>query len=81
MTRIQRPPEQQAVLDAFGGYVRALRKQRKWTQEVLGEHAGLSGKYVGGIERGERNLAVINLNRLAIALEENFAGFFPFAPD
>lgn len=67
----------QAILDAFGSYIRKLRKERSWSQEVLGEHADLSRTYVGGIERGERNLAVINVNKLANALEENFSGFFP----
>ena len=72
-----RSPTDQAILDSFGSYVRKLRKERSWSQEVLGEHAGLSRTYVGGIERGERNLAVINVNKLARALEENFSGFFP----
>lgn len=81
MTGMPRPPEQQAILGAFGEYVRALRKSRRWTQEVLAEHAGLSRTYIGGIERGERNPAVINLNKLAIALGDSFAGFFPCGPD
>lgn len=33
--------------------------------------------YIGGIERGERNLALLNVNRLAMALDESFAGFLP----
>lgn len=72
-----RAPADQAVLDAFGSYVRRLRKERRWTQEILGEHAELSRTYIGGIERGERNLAVINVNKLAKALEDDFSGFFP----
>lgn len=72
-----RSPADQAILDAFGKYVRKLRKERSWTQQVLAEHADLSRTYIGGIERGERNLAVINVNKLARALEENFSGFFP----
>lgn len=67
----------QAILDAFGKYVRKLRKTRSWTQEVLAEHATLSRTYIGGIERGERNLAVINVKKLAVALGEDFAAFFP----
>lgn len=67
----------QVILNAFGKYVRRLRKARSWTQEVLAEHATLSRTYIGGIERGERNLAIINVNKLAIALGEDFAAFFP----
>lgn len=72
-----RTPAEQAILDAFGKYVRKLRKKRSWTQEKLAEHARLSRTYIGGIERGERNPAIINVNKLARALEENLAGFFP----
>jgi len=67
----------QAILSAFGAYVRKLRKARRWTQQVLAEHAGLSRTYIGGIERGERNLAIVNVNRLSLALGDSFSGFFP----
>jgi len=66
-----------AILTAFGAYIRRLRKTRRWTQEILGEHAGLSRTYIGGIERGERNLAIVNVNKLSLALEDNFSAFFP----
>jgi transcriptional regulator with XRE-family HTH domain len=66
-----------AILTAFGAYIRRLRKTRRWTQEILGEHTGLSRTYIGGIERGERNLAIVNVNKLSLALEDNFSGFFP----
>lgn len=72
-----RTPEQQAVLSAFGAHLRRLRKRRDWTQEVLAEHAGLSWKYIGAIERGERNVALINLNKISRALGVDFSGFFP----
>lgn len=67
----------QAILSAFGAYIRKLRKARRWTQEILAEHAGLSRTYIGGIERGERNLAIVNVNKLSLALGDNFSGFFP----
>lgn len=47
--------------------VRALRRERGWSQATLGEKAGLHTTYVGGIERGERNLSLVNLNKLAEA--------------
>jgi transcriptional regulator with XRE-family HTH domain len=67
-----------AILAAFGSYVRKLRKGQGWTQEVLAEHAGLNSKYVGGIERGERNPAVLVVNKLSGALGDDLSGFFPF---
>lgn len=51
-----------------GQRVRDLRMRRGWSQEQLGFRSGLHRNYVGGIERGERNVAVVNLYRLAKAL-------------
>ncbi len=64
----------------FGRRVRALRVERGWSQEGLAERAGLHWTYVGGIERGERNPALDNINRLARALGVSLAALFaPFA--
>lgn len=51
-----------------GERVRALRVRRGWSQEQLGFKSGLHRNYIGGIERGERNVAVVNIGRLAKAL-------------
>jgi transcriptional regulator with XRE-family HTH domain len=48
--------------------LRALRKQRGWSQEVMAEECGLHRTYVGAIERGERNVTLDTLNLLAHAL-------------
>jgi transcriptional regulator with XRE-family HTH domain len=55
-------------LKKFGEQVRKLRKVRDLSQEDLAELAGLHPNYIGGIERGERNLALLNILRLAKAL-------------
>ncbi|HMR48042.1 MAG TPA: helix-turn-helix transcriptional regulator [Arachnia sp.] len=53
---------------ALGTKLRALRKERGFSQEGLAIEAGMDRTYVGGIERGERNPAFDNLCRLADAL-------------
>lgn len=55
-------------LKKFGEYVLKLRKARGLSQEKLAELAGLHRNYVGGIERGERNVALLNIVQLAKAL-------------
>lgn len=55
-------------LVALGRRIRRLRLERGWSQEELAHRARLDRTYVGGIERGERNVAVMNLLRLARVL-------------
>ncbi len=45
----------------FGQHLVALRKAHGWSQERLALESGLARSYVGGIERGQRNLALINI--------------------
>jgi transcriptional regulator with XRE-family HTH domain len=56
------------VLLAFGRAVRNLRSARGLSQEALAERAGIHRTYVGDVERGERNVSLINIERLATAL-------------
>ena len=53
---------------SFGKHVRKLRLERGLSQEKLAELADLHRNYVGGVERGERNIAIINIVALAHAL-------------
>ena len=52
----------------FGRYLRELRQHRGFTQEELADRAHLHRNYVGGVERGERNISLINIVELARAL-------------
>ncbi|MCT0255308.1 MULTISPECIES: helix-turn-helix domain-containing protein [unclassified Synechocystis] len=53
----------------FGLRIRELRLLKSLSQEDLADLAGLHRTYIGGIERGERNVAFLNILRLAKALE------------
>ena len=61
---------------AFGLRLRNLRVQRGWSQEVLAERSGLHRTYISSIERGQRNVALDNIVRLAEALEVSAADLF-----
>lgn len=52
----------------FGNRVRELRLQRKFSQEKLAELADLHRNYVGGVERGESNVSLLNIVKLARGL-------------
>lgn len=57
-----------SVLRQFGKQLVRLRQAKGYSQEKLAELAGLHRTYVGGIERGERNVALLNIVRIARAL-------------
>jgi transcriptional regulator with XRE-family HTH domain len=57
------------ILKLFGERVREIRTERNLSQERLAELAGLDRNYIGQIERAERNVALVNIIRIAKALE------------
>lgn len=53
---------------AFGHAVRRLRENRGLSQEKLAELAGIHRTYIGDVERGTRNIALVNMTKIAKAL-------------
>jgi len=62
---------------ALGRRIRSLREARGFSQEAFAEEAGLDRTYYGGVERGERNVAALNLIRIARALGVEVGDLFP----
>ncbi len=59
----------------LGDVIRRFREERGWSQEDLGEYAGVHRTYVGGIERGERNPSFESLSRILQALDVTWKQF------
>ena len=79
------------VRKLFGKKLAELRKEKGWSQETLALESGIARSYLGGVERGQRNIALVNICRLADALQVNPSellifntsaiSFIPFSPD
>jgi len=57
------------ILVQFGNKVRELRKQKKFSQEELAQKTGLHRTYISDIERGNRNVSLENIKKIANALD------------
>lgn len=64
------------ILSLFGNRIRQERIKLNLTQEELAERAGLHRTYVGMIERAEKNITLLNIERLAKALGIDVADLF-----
>lgn len=62
---------------ALGQQIRRLREMKEISQEEFAAQAGLDRAYYGGIERGERNVAALNLIKIAVALGSEVGELFP----
>lgn len=64
------------ILISFGERVRELRTQKNLSQEQLANLADVHRTYIGMIERAEKNITLINIEKIAKALEIKLKDFF-----
>ena len=69
------------ITKTFGLKVRYFRKLKSLTQEELASMSDLHRTYIGSIERGERNITLLNADRIAHALNEPIVSFFEETTD
>lgn len=60
----------------FGNRVRELRRRRGWSQEGFAQQVGLDRSYMGGVERGERNVSIENIALIANGLDVTLSELF-----
>lgn len=66
----------QQIQKRFGERVRELRRSKGLSQEALAFACDLDRTYIGGVERGERNISLINIHKVADALGVNARELF-----
>jgi transcriptional regulator with XRE-family HTH domain len=64
------------IRERFGDAVRARREQLGLTQEDLADKAGIHRTYLSDVERGSRNVSLVNIERIGIALSLTLAELF-----
>ena len=57
------------ALDALGLAIKEIRILKGYSQESLALQAGIDRSYMGGIERGEHNVALVNIQKIAKCLD------------
>ena len=66
-------PKKRDILKRFGFRVRELRVEMELSQEKFAAKCGLDRTYLGSVERGERNIALRNIEKLAKAFGKSIA--------
>lgn len=60
----------------FGRKIREIRIKQGLSQEALALESGMDRTYIGGVERGERNISIINIFKIAKALNVRLEDLF-----
>ncbi|MES2174619.1 MAG: helix-turn-helix transcriptional regulator [Pseudomonadota bacterium] len=69
MPRVSGNTDSQNVLPHLGAVIRARRKEAGFSQEAFADASGIDRSHMGKIERGERNITLLNLIRIAQTLD------------
>ncbi len=67
---------QKEILKKFGSQIKTFRLEQNLSQEQLAHRANLHRTYIGMIERGEKNITLLNIEKIAKALTINIAELF-----
>ncbi len=70
------PGRANPFLGQLGQRIRSLRAAKGLSQEALADEAGLDRSYMSGVERGVRNVSVLNLAKIAKALNQPIGALF-----
>lgn len=68
-------------LHKFGGAIRSLRQEQGLSQEAFADLCNLDRTYIGGVERGERNVSFANIHKIANALSISVSTLFKLVED
>lgn len=64
------------LLTRLGDRIRKLRKKRGWTQVEMTEKVGIDRSFLADVERGKRNVSVLNLDLIATGLKVSLSQLF-----
>jgi len=77
---MRKPTQKRGAQQLFATNMRRIRLEKKLTQEKVAEAADLHPNYVSSVERGERNISIINIARIAVALGVGMEALVAKAP-
>lgn len=71
--------EERLLLVRLGAHIRKLRTNLNISQEKLAFSCNLDRTYIGSVERGERNISILNLKKVAVALNVSLSKLLDFS--
>lgn len=63
------------LLASLGDRIQKLRKKRGWTQVIMAEKIGLDRSFIADVERGKRNISILNLDLIAKGFKLSLSRF------
>lgn len=77
---MRNPTQKCGAQQLFATNMRRIRREKQLTQEKVAEAAELHPNYVSSVERGERNISIRNIERIAVALGVGMEALVAAAP-